>query len=331
MEILSWDVGIKNLAYCILKKEDDNFIIKKWGVINLSENTKVCQYTTRNGDKCGKTAQFEIYNNENIIFCEGFGSSIYICKAHKEKIITEFEKKPTKLKCLKCKKDGTNVLKSCNEYNWCDDHYEKGKEQFMKKIKTKKVSGTSCMKQSLQIMASKLFSILDKDEDFIKVDKVLIENQPTMKNPTMKTISSILYSYFVIRGMTDKDRTKSNINEIKFVSPSNKLKVNKETTETVLEDGKKTDNVYKFTKKLGVKYCQSLISDKDATALSEHKKKDDMCDAFLQGFQYLFDPIPAEYLKKLKKVGFDISTPKKKGNKNQKVKSDISTSDEKVI
>ena len=34
-KILSWDVGIKNLAYCIIIKKDNNFTIDKWGIINL--------------------------------------------------------------------------------------------------------------------------------------------------------------------------------------------------------------------------------------------------------------------------------------------------------
>jgi len=60
-----------------------------------------------------------------------------------------------------------------------------------------------------------------------------------------------------------------------------------------------------MTKKLGVKYCQSLINKKDYDILAEHKKKDDMCDAFLQGFQYLFAPVPEKYMEKLRSVGLE--------------------------
>ena len=70
-------------------------------------------------------------------------------------------------------------------------------------------------------------------------DEVLIENQPTLKNPTMKTISTLLYSYFVMRGITDKQGTISNV---RFICPSNKLKVNKVETDATLN--KKGKNEY---------------------------------------------------------------------------------------
>ena len=44
--VLSWDVGIINLAYCLIHKDGENFEIKKWGIISLSDNTKFCQFIT---------------------------------------------------------------------------------------------------------------------------------------------------------------------------------------------------------------------------------------------------------------------------------------------
>ena len=40
---------------------------------------------------------------------------------------------------------------------------------------------------------------------------VLIENQPVLRNPRMKTISETLFNYFLCRGIVDKERTKSTI------------------------------------------------------------------------------------------------------------------------
>ena len=40
MKIVSWDVGIKNLAYCIMEKKDDTntpYKIYNWGNINIIE------------------------------------------------------------------------------------------------------------------------------------------------------------------------------------------------------------------------------------------------------------------------------------------------------
>ena len=35
MKLLSIDVGMKNLAYCIVDYNNDKYLIEKWDVINL--------------------------------------------------------------------------------------------------------------------------------------------------------------------------------------------------------------------------------------------------------------------------------------------------------
>ena len=43
MKILSFDVGIKNLAYCLIESTNSNkFSIIKWDVINLCGSEPVC-------------------------------------------------------------------------------------------------------------------------------------------------------------------------------------------------------------------------------------------------------------------------------------------------
>jgi hypothetical protein len=44
-----------------------------------------------------------------------------------------------------------------------------------------------------------------------------------------------IYSYFIIRGVIEKDKTKSTINKVDFVSASNKLKINEKTTNKILD------------------------------------------------------------------------------------------------
>jgi hypothetical protein len=54
-------------------------------------------------------------------------------------------------------------------------------------FKPKKITGQNCSQQPIQELAQKLFTKLDNDKDFLMVDEVLIENQPSLKNPNMKT------------------------------------------------------------------------------------------------------------------------------------------------
>ena len=239
--ILSIDVGIKNLGYCLIKKNGDNFIIEKWGILNLTDLQKNCKHDL------------------NIL----------------------------------CKEKGKYYKKSDKSFCICDKH-----ESLYTDIR--KISQVN-LKQSLEKTTEILFTLLDKEKDFLNVDTVLIENQPALKNPTMKSIAMLVYSYFVIKGIMNNDNI---IKQVKFICPSNKLKVNKTESDLLLSNEKIINDigVYKLTKKLGIKYCSALISPTDLIKLNEHKKKDDLCDAFLQGFYYLFNPIPKLYFDKLKTV-----------------------------
>jgi hypothetical protein len=340
--ILSWDVGIINLAYCLIcKTSDTEFEIKKWGVINLLVDDQIkCQYPLRTGNTCQSIAKFHIYHKDKIHLT----NIENVCTKHKNKAIPIVLNIEEECKLKKNKKDFSNFkccIDSCDNnikyalYNtqeythcWCNTHYEKKGLLFIKKIATKKLVNTSCKKEPKQSLAEKLFTALDeKFDDFINADEVLIENQPSMINPTMKAMSSNLYSYFIIRGIIDKNKTNSTIELIKFVSPSNKLKVNSEKTNKLLNDEKNKDknidnakNVYKLTKSLGIKYCKALITEKDNKLLDEYKKKDDICDAFLQAFQYLFSPMPDIHFKKIAKIGFDT---KAKAKAKPKIKKNI--------
>jgi hypothetical protein len=66
---------------------------------------------------------------------------------------------------------------------------------------------------------------LEKRVNLLGANYVVIENQPSFKNPRMKSIAISLYDYYLIRGIIDKEITKSNIQQVKFMSPSNKLKI----------------------------------------------------------------------------------------------------------
>lgn len=280
-KILSWDIGIKNLAYCLLEKKDNTFKIDKWGLINLADESVTCQFVLTmgktKGTTCSNSAQLQIRNKDKKPFVEFTQDcSIYTCNNHAEKMIPEFGLlKDTKSNCSvkKCKNNAKYYVKGSNEYYWCDTHYNKGKEKFLKNIGTKKISNAKCTKQDLNITANRLYTILDTMPYLLQVEQVLIENQPSFKNPSMKTISALVYGYFIMRGTVDTKITNSTIKLVKFVSPSNKLKVNKMTTDIVLKKGEEEDKVYKMTKKLGIKYCQVLITKTDSDILNEHKKK----------------------------------------------------------
>jgi hypothetical protein len=307
--ILSWDVGIKNLAYCILhKKSIDDFTIRKWGVINLVDDRSLCCYQLKNKKLCGKIAKYNSKSDEN--------ENINTCKSHKDNYIPDIINNID----LQCEKCNSKSIKSdeFGKIGWCEKHLDKLSKSFLHKYKPKKLTGQDCKDQLPQDLATKMYTVLDGIPELLNVEEVLIENQPSLMNPMMKTVSSILFSYFIMRGIIDNLKNKSLIKIVRFVSPSNKLKVNKKNTENKLSKAESKKGEYKITKGLGETYCKALISKDDLKILETYKKKDDMCDAFLQGFQYLFSPVPD----KLFNLIDNIPEPKKKEKKTKKIKVD---------
>src|ERR1700747_2102835 len=104
-----------------------------------------------------------------------------------------------------------------------------------------------------------------------------------MKNPKMKAMASMLFNYFLIRGVVDKVYN-SKIELVKFICPSNKLKVNEQNTLEVFKKGD-SKKKYKMTKELGKVYTKKLLKfyPEKIKYLEGFKKQDDLCDSFLQG------------------------------------------------
>ena len=72
IRILSIDVGIKNLAFCLFEKshESNYFSIKKWDIINLSQEDEIkkCCFIEKN-EVCNKPAKYTI---NNLCYCRSF-------------------------------------------------------------------------------------------------------------------------------------------------------------------------------------------------------------------------------------------------------------------
>ena len=226
MKILSFDVGIKNLAYCLIDSNDK--IIDDWGILDVSIDDHCTHCNSKTGKQCDKSAKF--------VCCD---SDLKLCSAHKN---------------LKC--------------------YIKHKKKAIPKSKN-----------PLMRLGQNIVRELNKYPDFLKVNTILIENQPALKNPTMKSIQMILYSYFLINGVTNID---SPIKDIEMINARNKLKAYKgDSIECKIKDK------YKRNKFLAIQYCNSMINNnckidqKFRDKFESSKKKDDLSDCYLQGIYWL--------------------------------------------
>ncbi len=314
--ICSFDVGITHLSYCVLQKNNSTCEIIDWNIINSMSDDKMrnllCLCRTRKNEICRKKPKYVmevIYDYDEIKGGEVLG----FCEMHKEHseeydifnkyCINYISEIINSNKFYECKHTLKNN-KICGKKSkyifdgkeYCNNHYnlnyKKSIEKYsLKEFKKNKIKGTAIKNIQLNLL-----KILDSKPELLQVDEIIIENQPSLKNPTMKSIASLIFNYYMIRGIIDKEKTKSRIKNVQFICPSNKLKINQDNTLSVLS--RTTNDKYKRTKELGIKYCKQLINKKWNDFLDKFKKKDDLCDAYLQGFYYL------QYYKKKNKIKY---------------------------
>jgi len=269
MKILSIDVGIKNLAFCLLDKSQsaENFKISKWDIINLSEaETFKCSFSEKN-ILCNKPAKFK---KDDKCYCAKHSKK-------QEYKIPSAEQKPLFI----------NKQKIAKLYEIADSHnikYESKvkkaylveiinnyiKNQYLETIESKKAIDVDLFNIGINIKTkfNKLFELEEK------IDYVIIENQISPIATRMKTIQGMLVQYFIMSNLK--------VDHIEFISASNKLK------DCDIKDKKN----YNDRKKLGISKCLEMISTdfrftEYLDYFQQHKKKDDLSDSFLQGIWFI--------------------------------------------
>lgn len=172
MKVLAFDIGIKNLAYCILENEN---------VIAL-ENVNLLDPVEPIFCSCCKLkASFRA------------GSEIY-CKRHVPKTHTFLPQLSTK------KLPSNKVLKelvkenNCDQLGWSNDKcVESLSKKFAFSIQQPKQANASHV--SLEIVHDALRTFSNNAWNlFSGCNQVLLENQPAFKNPHMKSVQVLLFA-----------------------------------------------------------------------------------------------------------------------------------------
>uniref|UniRef100_A0A6C0CPR8 Uncharacterized protein n=1 Tax=viral metagenome TaxID=1070528 RepID=A0A6C0CPR8_9ZZZZ len=256
--IISFDVGIKNLAYCVIDNSNNEYKITHWDVANLCGEKPTCCHKTKKGI-CGKTASYN------------FKQQDYYCGTHVKKVPNKQLAPDIYYKIVKAKKPSKKALKQLNGVN--NTNYDK--EELCSYVEEhyllKNISLKTANQLDLIEIGCLIAKILPDILPMNKITTVLIENQISPIANRMKTIQGMLAQFFIDRGITN----------IEFVSSHNKLKA--------FDVKKKT---YAERKKSGIEVTEKLINEKDSlkewkTLFKSHKKKDDLADSFLQGLWYL--------------------------------------------
>lgn len=299
--IVSIDVGIRNMAYCIFSNPTK---IIDWGVVNLCNNGKnitdddknapICSYTTvskKQQTLCKKRASY--CNASMYITDNNDDNKTYLCTKHaklSEKNGQFFIQTPQlslpkikQLKILDLKLLAVNILKIPDVLLDTD---------MTKKLLVDKIALYISNKVLTPVIKNKLpscsdFTLIDigislkSNFDHIFLNKngnymndithIIIENQISPIANRMKSVQVMVAQYFIMYGKTD----------IQFISSINKLKSDDSSDQLI----DKTD--YSVRKKEGVKKTGKLLElcadNKWMEFFNSCKKKDDISDCYLQG------------------------------------------------
>lgn len=282
MKVISIDVGIKNLAFCLLEySSDKKYEIIKWDVINLSQKID---------SKCSELDKTGLPCNNPVKFAKN--TKCY-CLKHSKKM--EFQIPTPQLKSSFINKQKIQGLYDiANKYKISYTTPIKKADlisiinEYIHKICFEPIENINASKMDLVTIGRNIQFKLDDllKNDLETIDTVIIENQISPIANRMKTIQGMIAQYFIM---------KNNNIKIEFVNAANKLKI-LEDNKNVIKNNSKT-TTYSERKKQGVNKTLELLhnnilldvnNEKWEIYFESHKKKDDLADSLLQGIWYIY-------------------------------------------
>ncbi len=312
-KLSSWDVGIKNLAYSVLSRNDNGDI--EVGIINkiniLSDYDHFCKHLLKKRNKkdtvdriCGKKATYcgPIMNSDNII---------YYCGTHKKnynpledgwedtyiKPIKNTDKTCTIQASLDPRIEGTcsfnctyilpkkKVICNKKAHSKCNDSgavagYEYYCNAHKKIIIKKRKQKYSIKKMKKQTCSSIKLNILCK-KMYEKLDEIIDDvligmDEIVIENqPVFINPKMKTIAAFLYSWFVLRGCIdKRNHNvKVNFVSASNKLKINKDKSIKIIKNAKNDKEKYKLTKDLAIEYGELIVGKERAKILKESHKK----------------------------------------------------------
>ena len=271
--ILTFDIGIKNLAYCLVrcfieKDGSINLDILYWGIIDISNNNiKKCS-------KCSKNSYYYCKNTLNN-YCKNHGMKL-LNKAkllNKDSFNLQIERLINALNTFY-----NDIIDSPYMTNITPSYNQQAQDQ---------------QHQQPQDQQSLVYIVNNNINNLM----VYIENQPVLKNPIMKTISICLFTFFNIKKMQINSKIKS----INFISATVKTRMpfyNQINNNYIVMTKMNKINDYKNRKIFCIDITHEIVEQLSnsyynivaKSFYSQSKKKDDLADTLLYVLYIIINP-----------------------------------------
>jgi hypothetical protein len=282
MKVISFDIGIVNMAYCVfsIKDEPPSLEVEHWGIINLSkteeattaeshsrENTLGCNCLLKSKKQCTKKAEFK-------------KGSAFFCKRHSQEQ-TEWQHPDSRLISSIKKMKLEEVVETATKYGLSKETKPIMIKNIIEVIQSRtleecNIAPPAPKKASLLEMIQNLKAKLDAIEGIEQITHVLLENQiSSFAAAAVTTMQGVVAMYFLMKCSNATIENISAVYKLKGLLPKNE----------------KTS--YETNKKTSVECCLKMTEVNPflhgwREMLQTHRKKmDDLCDAFLQGIGYL--------------------------------------------
>lgn len=305
MRLVSFDVGIKNLAYCVfsIDSKSNAWSIPEWNCANLLlsgsqevESKTCCQMIKAKKKKdpdylCGKPAKWVSPTEHS--YCESHAKMnmqwIRPTSKHTSSHINKLKKDGLELEYNKLFLDSSANV-ATREKMKKSDYIEKILAYYDSKCyrstTVQTVKSKTAGEVDLVTIGRAIRRQLDNDPSITDITHVIIENQISTIASRMKTIQGMIAQYFIMRfgdGVS-----------VEFVSSHNKLKgynLEEGRGDTLNENSDKKAS-YKANKSDGIIICRRFFeSNRELSCwrseFDKSKKRDDLADCFLQGIWYL--------------------------------------------
>jgi hypothetical protein len=303
--IISFDIGIKNLAYCIFVVGEKTSVLK-WNIVNLTQGDSQPKQAQSNCTcmKAGKKKVPETVCGKKGAYADASGTSIF-CTVHAKssgKIIPCKEMSMSTIKSLKlddlktfCKTHSIAFADSDKKPDICAKAEAAIKARTLVPIKVVKQNANHVhlveIGKQIRMQLDEVLKVQRTDGSEgplknIKVDIVILENQISPIAGRMNTIQGMLAQYFIMRDAI------SLVPKIEFISSSGKLKDYKGSKGPKGGSEVQEKTSYKDHKRDGIAFCRDFMTKNEGLRAHQEvfdssTKKDDLADCFLQGIYYL--------------------------------------------